>query len=346
MRRSGFSLIELLVVISIIGVLIAMLLPAVQSAREAARRAQCMNNLKQQGIALHNYQTVYDGYPLGYIVSAWPVDPTLPPGNYRWGVLAYSTPFLEQTAVFNALNFSFPLFGQSVPVISSPVYPANRTAVNVMVSMFLCPSDRGQRLTTADGFLGAEGRQFAPANYHFCAGSGANAGDFSVADGVFRVNVMTRPSEITDGLSNTAFASESLTGEGGVRNYPPTAVVWSADLYISQVTWQGSPTTTVNPAACLNPTTVSPLRLFAWVDGTYNHGLYNHALTPNSRNPDCLVTFNSVTYGWKAARSRHPGGANVMFGDGSVRFAKNSVSASVWAGVATRAGGEVASLDQ
>src|SRR5262249_13818448 len=105
-------------------------------------------------------------------------------------------------------------------------------------------------------------------------------------------------------------------------------------------------TTTVNPAACLNPTTVSPLRLFAWVDGTYNHGLYNHAATPNSRNPDCLVTFNSVTYGWKAARSRHPGGANVMFGDGSVRFAKNSVSASVWAGVATRAGGDVASLDQ
>src|SRR5438270_678394 len=188
-HERAFTLIELLVVIAIIAVLISLLLPAVQSAREAARRAQCTNNLKQLGLALHNYEGPYGGYPLGTIVAAWPGDPTIPPGNYRWGVLAFLTPFLEQTSVFNALNFSFPLYGASVPVLSSPVYPANTTAVNLMVSVFLCPSDRGERLTTADGFLGGPGRQFAPTNYHFCAGSGSNGGDPTIADGVFRLNV-------------------------------------------------------------------------------------------------------------------------------------------------------------
>src|SRR5207302_7339209 len=101
----GFSLIELVVVIAIIGVLVALLLPAVQAAREAARRMQCTNNLKQLGIALHNYEGTITCFPLATIVAAWPGDPTLPVGNYRWGTLAYLTPFLEQTNVFNCLNF-------------------------------------------------------------------------------------------------------------------------------------------------------------------------------------------------------------------------------------------------
>ena len=87
------------------------------------------------------------------------------------------TPYLEQTSVFNSVNFSFPLYGEAVPVLSSQVYPANTTTVNVMVLEFLCPSDRMERLTTADGFLGGAGRQFAPTNYQFCAGSGASGGD-------------------------------------------------------------------------------------------------------------------------------------------------------------------------
>ena len=118
MNRRAFTLIELLVVIAIIAVLIALLLPAVQAAREAARRAQCTNNLKQLGIAIHNYEGSIGSFPLGTIAAAWPSDPNLSQGNYRWGALASSTPFLEQAGLFNSLNFSFPLFGESVPILS------------------------------------------------------------------------------------------------------------------------------------------------------------------------------------------------------------------------------------
>jgi prepilin-type processing-associated H-X9-DG protein len=318
----------------------------VQSAREAARRAQCTNNLKQLGLALHNYEGTYGGYPLGSILAPWPFDPTIPAGNYRWGVLAFLTPYLEQTAVFNSLNFSFPLYGASVPVLSSPVYPANATSVNVMVALFLCPSDRGERLTTADGFLGGPGRQFAPSNYHFCDGSGVNSGDPTAGDGVFLINVMTRPPTITDGLSNTAFGGESLLGPAGVRNFSPQAVASDPNLLVSQVTWQGSPATTINASNCLAPSTLGPVRQAVWVDGTYSYGLYNQYYPPNSRQLDCIVTFNSINYGWKASRSWHPGGANLLLGDGSVRFAKNSVNPAIWQAMGSRAGGEIASLDQ
>src|SRR5262245_39523460 len=109
--RRAFTLIELLVVIAIIGVLVALLLPAVQAAREAARRMQCTNNLRQLGIAFHNYEGAHGGFPPGRVIAPWPGDPTLPAANYRWGVLASLTPYLEQTNVFNALNFSFPIYG-------------------------------------------------------------------------------------------------------------------------------------------------------------------------------------------------------------------------------------------
>jgi prepilin-type N-terminal cleavage/methylation domain-containing protein len=111
-RRPGFTLIELLVVIAIIGVLIALLLPAVQAAREAARRIQCVNNLKQLGLGLHNYHTSWNGFPVGFLYAYQNVLPISSPLQYRWSVLAQMAPCLEQVNLFNALNFDFPIAHQ------------------------------------------------------------------------------------------------------------------------------------------------------------------------------------------------------------------------------------------
>jgi prepilin-type N-terminal cleavage/methylation domain-containing protein/prepilin-type processing-associated H-X9-DG protein len=346
MRRRAFTLIELLVVIAIIGILIALLLPAVQSAREAARRAQCTNNLKQLGIATHNYEGPIGSYPLGTIAAVWPGDPTLSPGNYRWGALAFLTPYLEQTAVFNALNFLFPMYGPGTTNPPGQIYPPNYTSVNTMVALFLCPSDRMERLTTADGFLGGTGRQFAPTNYQFCAGSGSSGGDVTIADGVFRENLITRNQDITDGLSNTAFTSESLLGSGGVRSIAANAGPYDPNVLFASVTWEGSAAASVTTTSCLQPVSYSPNRLFSWADGSYSQGLYNHYYPPNTLYMDCIVGVTGINDGWKAARSRHPGGANVLFGDGSVHYVKNSINVAVWSGIGTRAGGEIANFDQ
>ncbi len=142
-RRPGFTLIELLVVIAIISVLIALLLPAVQAAREAARRAQCVNNLKQLGIGLHNYHGSWNVFPVGFLYAYQNVLPISSPLQYRWSVLAQMAPCLEQTNLFNALNFNFPIAHQPTGGDSLfwPYFPANTSAMATQVALFLCPSD-------------------------------------------------------------------------------------------------------------------------------------------------------------------------------------------------------------
>jgi prepilin-type N-terminal cleavage/methylation domain-containing protein/prepilin-type processing-associated H-X9-DG protein len=347
--KRGFTLIEQLVVISIISVLIGLLLPAVQAAREAARRIQCVNNLKQLGIALHNYEGMQGAFPSGCITGLWPVDPTVPAAFYRWGVLAFLTPVLEQTNVFNALNFSYPVYVHTSTFPGTGIAPSNTTAAGTMVVSFLCPSDRMQKITTTDGFLGAVYRDFAPSNYDFCAGDGANGGDVTSADGSFRVNTPTRVADVTDGLSNTAFGSESLLGPGVADTVPNTpGLAPSADVLFLNAAWQGTATATINPTNCLAAGSLSTERMSSWVDGTYTYGLYDHHFTPNSTFYDCISVLHdtqgknlALSMGWKAARSRHTGGVNVLFGDGSVHFAKNSIDISTWGAAGTRAGGEV-----
>jgi prepilin-type N-terminal cleavage/methylation domain-containing protein/prepilin-type processing-associated H-X9-DG protein len=320
--RRGFTLIELLVVIAIIGVLVGLLLPAVQAAREAARRAQCTNNLKQLGLAMQMYHDAWGTFPAGYPVWTWEVDPAVPTAHARWSTLAALTPFLEQSAVYNALNFHFPMIGG--PAQANAVFPPNTTAVMTRVALYLCPSDTGLQIRPP----------FQPANYVACVGSGSNGGDANAADGSLFINSRIALRDVTDGTSGTVVISESTLGTGGATSAIPAAGPIDRSRYFLSAT--ACPA--LSDANCAATTSWGVRRGANWVDGDYGVGIYNHYYTPNSERPDCMRHSNP---GWKAARSRHPGGVNALFADGHVQFVRDAVDRATWQGLATRAGGEV-----
>ena len=330
-RRPGFTLIELLVVIAIIAVLIALLLPAVQAAREAARRAQCVNNLKQVGLGLHNYHATWDGFPVGFLYAYQNVSAASSPLQYRWSVLAQMAPQLEQASLYNALNFNFPIAYKPTGGASLfwPYYPANTTGMATQVALFLCPSDGASAPAVGSG----------PTSYAFCAGDGSNGGDATGANGAFILGPAQSVATVLDGTSQTVAASEQLLGIAGPYSQPaPTPV--PAPLTRAMARVAAAPLTDPTCAASASGWLLN--KGSSWWDGNYQNTLYNHYLTPNDNRPDCIVYHNP---GWKAARSFHPGGANVLFCDGHAAFAKNSVAPLLWMAVSTRAGGEVVSSD-
>lgn len=309
---SGFTLIELLVVIAIIGVLVSLLLPAVQSAREAARRAQCANNLKQIGLALHNYASSYDTLPPGYS-SLWKLDggdagiadDDIGQG-WAWGSMIL--PQLEQTAVYNAINFSLTM-----------TFAANTTAQYIRFSSYLCPSDSPDPLIPVRN---QENTQtvytVASANYVGCYGTGEIGDQPGRGNGLFYRNSRTRFQDIRDGTSNTFAVGE--------RSHDLSYVTWTGRAIggwlFSTPSFEGGRNT-------FNP---DPEESFTMVLGPV--GLENLPRTPNY--PSAHV---------EDYRSNHPGGVNFLFADGSVRFIKDSIAETTYQALITRAGKETLSAD-
>ncbi|WP_165221396.1 DUF1559 domain-containing protein [Aquisphaera insulae] len=311
-QPGGFTLIELLVVIAIIAVLIALLLPAVQSAREAARRIQCVNNLKQIGLALHNYHESRGALPGADMVF----------NQTELSALTMLLPMLEQTNVYNSVNFSF-----------NYQDPNNTTVMFTAVNQFICPSDQSPPLPS----LGAQTNYMADmgSGIVWQAPIGPNAG-LPAPNGVFHGDSATKFAAITDGLSNTAFFSERIMADGNNGIVSPIADVFFSPLAPTDVETAYQMCQAVD---IRDLHTQFPLFMGApWLCGQH---IFTHASTPNSRSCGFFTALRAVM----PPSSYHPGGVNVLVGDGSVKFVKNSIDRQVWRAFGTISGGEVISAD-
>ena len=334
--RRGFTLIELLVVIAIIAVLISLLLPAVQSAREAARRAQCINNLKQIGLALHNYHSSTNSFPMligkGADQGFW----------HGPSVLVYLINYMEGSALTNAFNFS----AASVIGDTAANNAINTTVGLSQVNAFLCPSDNGERNFKQGTNYGASvGPQFR-----------YDSGTAGIGVGPFAVPMAFGIRDITDGTSSTVVFGEVLIGD----NQP--AVNNKAEVY-TNLSWpaggnEGTGVTQIMPDAINNliayaqscntqrntrASETNDAHSY-WAAGRMHHGpIVNMLTTPNTSDADC--SFYNAQAEMAAMRSRHPGGVNVCFADGSVKLIKNSIDRRTWWSIGTKASGEIISSD-
>ena len=349
MKKQAFTLVELLVVIAIIGILIALLLPAVQAAREAARRMSCTNNLKQLGLAVHNHESAQRVMPAAFTGTVPPeyAGYGIPAYYYSWSALAELSPFLEQTNIYNTMDLKLPTFELQDPWgITEP----NRLAVGTTVGLFLCPSDVRQPVAARVYEVDNPG----PTNYVFCTGTGMTRGGapFGVlwnTDGAFMAKNRQPFSALADGTSNTVLASESILGLGASQTTTRPA---DSKAYRLHYAYAGYLTTGLTESLCESATewNVQFPRGFFWATGEYRCASYNHYMTPNSTIMDCIANDMSpgegqyTSMGFRAARSWHTGGVNTLFGDGSVHFASDTVSLEIWRALATRNGGESAGL--
>jgi prepilin-type N-terminal cleavage/methylation domain-containing protein/prepilin-type processing-associated H-X9-DG protein len=333
--KSGFTLIELLVVIAIIGVLIALLLPAVQAAREAARRSQCTNNLKQIGLGLHNYHSATDSFPMGG--SRNPFDP---PASYDggttwscWSAHALLLPYMEQQPLYNAANFHFgPARGYGQQV--------NATVYNAKLGMMLCPSDGNAGISNTCSYHSSIGTT----TYNCCDNNAKNS------TGMFAYESSYSIATVTDGTSSTIAFAEGLVGDSvntpnkrgnSTGNVGSNKAANRTDItgMLAEVKADvDSCTTKFNSPAAQNG------RGVRWGCGAMGYSMFNTVVPPNGARwsacrMDCCVQAQHAHY--VIANSNHSGGVNVLMGDGSVRFIKDSVRWETWWALGTRSGGEV-----
>jgi prepilin-type N-terminal cleavage/methylation domain-containing protein len=306
-QRRAFTLIELLVVIAIIAVLIGLLLPAVQKIREAANRMKCTNNLKQIGLALHNYESRHEEFPPGFGSDVMP-DGHNSPNGPGWGWAAYLLDDLEQDNLRHQIGLARSIMHSSHANVRTTVLP-----------VLLCPSDPGPKVIPVyefnGSFTGAVLTQAARSNYVAVFGTGEVGQDPpEPADGVFYRNSQTRIADIPDGLSNTFFV-----GERGTR--------------LASVTWVGA---IYGSGVPKNPLTGSPS---TW----QGEGAAVHVLGHASSEPG--HTPNGSSGHVDDFGSFHPTGVLFLRGDGSVRILNDSINPAVYQAMATRAGGEALVAD-
>ncbi len=374
----GFTLIELLVVIAIIAVLIALLLPAVQAAREAARRTQCVNNLKQIGLGIANYSSSNGSFPMGGIpISNSGVVP--PSGDLTswggWSGMATMLPFLEQTPLYNSINFS-------VPCLHSAGVGAegNSTVVFTKINAFLCPSSppySGMTNPVPGGAIAPSpgNNYFASCGSSMCAHAGGGRfglySDPSAApNGPFQHGGTSfSERDITDGTSNTIAFGEFRSGDANPNKLtlPQDIIVASSEPsgasarsntgYLTSMPVGGLILNNwLTQCASLAPASAngSGKTQYSfvgemWAEGLLGRAMGNVLVAPNSQYPYCVYSFGGGDtdddYGNVGLSSFHPGGANVAFCDGSVHFLKNTTNQlTVWQ-LGSRAQGEVISAD-
>jgi prepilin-type N-terminal cleavage/methylation domain-containing protein/prepilin-type processing-associated H-X9-DG protein len=341
-HRNGFTLVELLVVIAIIGILVALLLPAVQAARESARRGQCVNNLKQIGIALQNYVDVHKVLPFGKGPSYPGAQPYA-----RWSQHAMILPMMEQQSLYDSLDFrwapSTPGMGGVINFMPAYSNPGGQNAIasTVRVPGFLCPSDGNP----IDGNWPGQNNYAANQGSWLCdrtdtVDPNAIVAPLETQPGVMFYLSKVPFADIQDGLSNTAFFSEKLRGTGSPN--PRTDLFVIPPQTSLNATWQ----------TCSNiPLTATPLTSkwgYSWVMGENCCTSYNHVAVPNGFS--CGGTGFQGTMTNMAMQvsptSYHPGGVNLCMGDGSVRFINETIDLLTWRAAGTRRGGEALNLPQ